>query len=303
MRTKIIDNDIVLFLENEPNIFIKTIKKRLKSWETATDSHGLDFIASLLIKIEQRNSPLSISEQWSEIFDKLDKLNFVFKPSHYFPNINICTSYNQNLCKYYKELIKQLKDKKIDVDNKLLKEFVNLQDDTIDESIAIIFNEISPYFEKYNLSQKVKKSIYKFVDDTYEIMLIKEASKKTKIEQFYIATNMDMLVYFGGDSYQSKISNYIQEQSEKTNFILNYINSYKITQSEALDLLKSFRPSGEVMINLDRMNRKSQGTHAFAYIDICQSGRLRPRKYFTQQQIDLIDNIQNKFGLQILESL
>lgn len=302
MRTELINNDVVLFLTSEPDVFLKTIKKRLKSWQTATDWHGVDFLTLIFNKVVTEPSLIPVTQQWTEILNKFDSLNFELNSSHYFPKMYLGTSHNQAMCTHYKELIQQLQNRNVVFDSKLINSFVAAQNGSIDESIADIFKELSPDFEKEHLKQQVKNSIDKLVEDVYELMLIQKASKKTQIERKSMNMVMDIFAGFGGEPVNSQVDAYLQKQSKKIDFILNYINSYSLTQAEALDLLSCFRPCGEIMINLDRISYKSPGTHSFAYIDIYRTGSLRPRKYFTQKQLDLMIAIQDKFSVQLLEN-
>lgn len=301
MRTEIINNDIVLFLTSDPDVFLKTIKKRLKSWHTATDWQGIDFLTLILNKVANEPSLIPVKQQWNSIFDKLEALNFEFKSSHYFPKMYLGTSHNPAICTHYKELIQQLQNREVPFDADLLKRFVASQNGSIDDSVATILKQYSPDFEKENLKQQVKQSINKLLDEVYEMMLLQKASKKTQIERSAINMAINGFIGFGGDSVQSQIDQYLMEQSKKVTFILNYIDSYDLSQAEATELLLCFRPSSEVMTNLDRLSYNKSGTHAFAYMDINKNRQLRPRKYFTQQQIDLMDKIQDKFNVQILE--
>lgn len=302
MRTELINNDINLFLTSEPDIFQNTIKKRIKTWRTATDYQGFDFLTLIFIKISNEPSVIPVNEQWSVILDKLVSLEFELKSFHYFPKMYLGTSHNTAICTHYKELIQQLQDRNVIFDSDMLKSFVSTQNGSIDNSIATVFKGLSPDFEKENLKQQVKNTIDKLLDEFYEMMLLKKTSKKTRIERSSINAVLDVMAQFGGDPVSSQVDDYLNKQDKKIDFILNYVNSYSLTQEEAKELLLCFRPCGEVMINLDRIHHKSPGTHSFAYISINSNGLLRPRHYFTEKQIDVMDKIQDKFNVQILEN-
>ncbi len=84
MRTNLIENDIKLFLETTPDVFLSTIKKRIKTWQSARDGFGRNFLDLLVYQLAIHHS--KSANFWVDIFDKLDKLDFQFKSFHYFPN-------------------------------------------------------------------------------------------------------------------------------------------------------------------------------------------------------------------------
>lgn len=301
MRTELISNDVNLFLTQDPEEFLKIIKKRIKTWRTATDYRGCDFLAFILLTISNTPTSTSIQTVWADIFQKLEAAGFEFNSSHYLPNTDLGTFSNPSMRSHYKALIQELVDRKVPFDVNLIETFANQQFDGVHESVVTVFKSISPESEKLLMKRKVKKDIGSLVNEAYELMLIQNPAKKTKIESDAIGLVINAFMAFGGQSLQSEVDNYLNEQSNKIKFILNFINNNLLTQDEAKELLLCFRPSGEVMQNLDRATRKQRGTHWFGYMDEVRLGSLLSRNYFTQQQLEVMDYIQDKFSVQLLK--
>lgn len=301
MRTELISNDVNLFLTQEPEEFSKIIKKRIKTWRTATDYRGCDLLALILLTISNTSTTTSIQTVWADIFRKLEAAGFEFNSSHYLPNTYLGTVSNPTLRSHYKALIQELVDRKVPFDSNLVETFANQQFDGIHESVVTVFKSLSPQSEKSLIKQKVKKDIGSLLNEAYELMLIQNPAKKTKIESNAIGLAINAFMAFGGQSLQSEVDNYLNEQSNKIQFILNFINNNTLTQDEAKELLLCFRPSGEVMQNLDRVTRKQRGTHWFGYMDEVRQGSLLSRNYFTPQQLEIMDYIQDKFSVQLLK--
>ena len=301
MRTELIDNDINLFLSQEPDEFLKVIKKRIKTWRTATDYNSIDFLGLILVNVSQKTSQIPVETIWQDIFLKLDSIDFDFQPSHYVPNFNLGTPYNPNMCVHYKAMLHELMNRNIVFDTSMAQHFVEQQLDGIEDSVAVFLESVHPVFGDIVSRQQVKIEIKGLVSDLYEMMLLENPSKKTQIESNAINLMVNSFIPYGGQSVQSGVSNYLDKQSKKIDFILAYINEATLSKDEAKELLLSFRPSGEVVNNLDRIYNKKSGTHWFAYMAAFQNGSLLSRHYFTKQQIELMDKIQDKFNVQLLE--
>ncbi len=292
MRTELIDDDINIFLLNNSVEFSKIIKKRIKNWHTAVDYKNCDFMAILLLKVSENHclNNTSLQYTWSDIFRKLESLSFVFKSSHYLPNFDLSTNCNSNMREHYKALVQNLVNRKVVFDSKLIEPFFDKQLDGIHETIISMLRSLSPDFDKVILKQKVKKDIYYLVSDIYEMMLLQSPPKKNNM-----GNNN------GGDYINSQINNYLIEQDRKTKFISDFIDKHYLSKEDAKELLLSFRPSGEVMQNLDRKFFKQAGTTWFEYMKALKDGTLFSRDYFTKQQLYLMDKIQNKFYVYVLK--
>lgn len=303
MRTHLIDNDITLFLNNSPEHFSNVIKKRNKTWRTALSDRGpfeqgFNFLDMILFQLADPSTTQEYS--WSEIFEKLESLDFKFEPFHYFPNRDLFTNYHHAMALNYKELVTQLKNRDIPFEQNSFEEFIKNQKDSVEDSVADLLRTMSPIIDEILLSLKVDKAIKNLTQEAYEIHLINNPSKETKAEVTMMALILNTGVSFGGESIEDSIKKYQLEQSEKVKFILNYLDTQNISVERAVEMLYLFKPCGAIMIDFDRSNRNNNSLNS--YFEAVRNGHPLPRKYFTTLQLELIDIIESKFNIKVFDN-
>lgn len=300
MRTHLIENDIKLFLESAPDVFSSTIKKRIKTWQTAEDGFGRNFLDLLVYQLAIHHE--KSDHLWVEIFDKLDSLSFQFQASHYFPDHELLEHYtdfrNPEMAFHSKQVLMGLIQRGIPFHQTDLERFIKAYGNKMDDSLLSLFNTLAP-IDSIVLFSKVKDTIKHLIDDAYEHAVIDNPSTASQFETAGIQSVLLMLESFGGDSVKNKLNSYLQGQQEKRTFILDYINSANITQSDAIELLRCFKPCSSVMINLDRLTRSGRN-HMLLYFENVRNNQLIPKQYFTKLQLELMKALQQKFNVQIL---
>jgi len=301
MRTHLIDNDIILFLNNSPEHFSNLIKKRNKTWRTALSDRGpfeqgFNFLDMILFQVSHSTTQ---EYSWSEIFEKLESLDFKFEPFHYFPNIDLLTNYNPTIALNYKELVTQLKKRDVSFNQDSFEQFIKKQTAPMEDSVADLLRTMSPIIDDILLSLKVDNAIKSLIDDAYEIHLINNPSKGTKIEATMMASIINTSVNFGGESMDDNIKKYQLEQSKKVKFILNYLDNQNISVERSIEMLYLFKPCGAIMIDF---NRYSLNHSVHNYFEAVRNGQLLPRKYFTRLQLELIDIIESRFDVKVFDN-
>lgn len=300
MRTHLIENDIKLFLESAPDVFSSTIKKRIKTWQTAEDGFGRNFLDLLVYQLAIHHE--KSDHLWVGIFDKLDSLSFQFQASHYFPDHELLGHYtdlrNPEIAFHSKQVLMGLIQRGIPFQQADLECFIKVYGNKMDDSLLALFKRLAP-IDDVVLFSKVKDTIKHLIDDAYEHAVIDNPSTASQFETAGIQSVLLMLESFGGDSVKNKLNSYLQGQQEKRTFILDYINSANITQSDAIELLRCFKPCSSVMINLDRLTRSGRN-HMLLYFENVRNNQLIPKQYFTKLQLELMEALQQKFNVQIL---
>ena len=122
-------------------------------------------------------------------------------------------------------------------------------------------------------------------------------------EHGYSITNRTFETTIGisrDDVEDDTLDNYLKLQAEKKSTILSYIESANITKKQALELLRAFHPCSSVMVDLDRRTNAGY-SQMLVYFDKVRKNHLLPRQYFTKLQLELMDVIQTKFNVQVLE--
>jgi hypothetical protein len=301
MRTHLIENDIKLFLESSPDVFSSTIKKRIKTWQTAEDGFGRNFLDLLVYQLAIHHE--KSDHLWVEIFDKLDSLSFQFQAFHYFPDHELLGHYtdlrNPEIAFHSKQVLMGLIQRGIPFQQADLECFIKVYGNKMDDSLLALFKRLAP-IDDVVLFSEVKDTIKHLIDDAYEHAVIDNPSTASRFETAGIQSVLLMLESFGGDSVKNKLNSYLDGQQEKRTFILDYIDSANITQSDAIELLRCFKPCSSVMINLDRLTR-SDRNHMLLYFEKVRNNQLIPKQYFTKLQLELMEALQQKFNVKILE--
>ena len=301
VRTHLIENDIKLFLETTPDVFLSTIKKRIKTWQTARDGFGRNFLDLLVYQLAIHHS--KSANFWVDIFDKLDKLDFQFKSFHYFPthelSERVTPMSSPDMAFHQKELLLGLIHRNVPFEKKDLEVFIKSQHENIDESLMSILKTLSP-IDDILMFTLMKNNIKHLVDDVHEHSLIENPSVETQMEVSAIKSILSQFQMMNGDVEDDTLDNYLKLQAEKRASILSYLDSASLTKKQALELLREFHPCGSVMIDLDRRTNANY-SQMLLYFDKVRKNHLLPRQYFTKLQLELMDVIQTKFNVQILE--
>lgn len=314
MRTHLIDNDIRLLLENEPDHFKKKIKTRLKNWQSAQSYRNIGFVEECLFYINQLQLRSQLSEPlivdfWNNIFSKLDSLDFKFSSSHYFPNFDLGTTCNHNMVTCYIHLLSRLKERNIPFVIDYMKDFIVLQTEGISKHVSSVLIEFDPNVTALLSESEARVAVRTFIHEGYEAFLINNKSNHNQIETglvlsvMSLANNVNSLLY-GDEGYDnvnslfSEYEAYENSQDQKSAIIKQYIEKYADT-SKAFEFLHLFRPSSERIMNDCRIR------YGRNFMDEYQKGvrRMSPlrKEWYSPKQIELIEFIEERFSLQFFK--
>lgn len=292
MRYHLLNNDINLFLENSVEIFDKKIRTRVKDWRTVTlnTSHNADFLQLLLIDSMYSHNRIE-SYDWPTIFQKLEKLNFTFKPFHYFAKILLNPSLDKNINSYndlnYLSYINELKKRNISPYIEEMKYFISNQRSSINEEILNVFKSQIPEINAYILEEQVNNSVISFIDENEELF---------NAANNHINGIARLLVNIVGNNKEYK-----QEQAIKRKIILDYLDHPNISKERATEIIKMFRPKASGVF--DDFLQADDKKDMLSYIKKMSGDHDIKKNWYTAEQLSLISIIENKFGIVYLDNL
>lgn len=294
MRTHLIDNDIKLLLENEPDYFKKKIKTRLKNWQSAQSYQNNGFIEECLFYISQLHlDEASIIDFWNNIFSKLDSLDFQFSSSNYFPNFDLGNPNNHNMVTCYINLLKHLKARDIPFEIDYMQKFIILQTDGISNHISSFLIDFDPNVTVLLSELEARNAIRTFIHEGYEAHLINNKSNSDQI-----VSSLTLSIMSFADDINSWFYEYENSQNKKAEVIKQYIEQHADT-NKASEFLCLFRPSSERIMNDCRIR------YGRNYMDEYQKGvrRMSPlrKEWYSPKQIELIEFIEERFSLQFFK--
>jgi hypothetical protein len=289
-RAHFTENDIEVFLTDAN--WEKTFAKRIQDWKVAKFNGVHTFVQTLFNKVASQKEA---KVNFTEILNKLDKEGYTFTQNDFIPGVMHCGSVSENFAQTYVQLFTFLESKGIKQNKALNNQLIQMFEDTFHPVLVefLATKGIDVYWS--NIPRLVRRLRMKATSTFMEMGAI-EKSPLGKIMLTRAAYSMNR----EGDSRLVQALNESQVQDDmEMDFIMNYLNKVQLNQKQVEELEMELIPP---QIRLQqKLFEKNGSVDPFHMIQVGSEKKPKPRDWFNESQLKIIDLVEQKYGLKIVE--
>jgi hypothetical protein len=289
-RTNFTENDIQVFL-NDVN-WEKTFNKRIENWKFARFPYEHTFVQHLFDKVSSyRQSELS----FTEMLNKLEAAGYPFSQVEFLPGVMHIGSLDDYFADSYIQLFSFIESKGFKLDKQMNQKMFKMFEHTFNSKLLNFLNSKGVDVTWPNVQKLVRglrmKATSNFMDigaisrsPFGQLMLNKEAQSPDK------QLNQRFLKSLEESDTQENI---------EINFILDYLNKSQLNTTQIQDLERSLLPP---QIHLQQKLFQANGSvDPFQMMQVGMEKKAKPRDWFNEAQLKIIDLVEPKYGLKIVE--
>lgn len=288
-RTHFTDNDMDVFL-NDIN-WEKTFKKRIEDWKLARFSHNRTFVQNIFNQVASNNKS---NESFTELLNKLDMAGYPFIQNEFLPGTIHIGSVSEKFAQTYIQLFTFIESKGFKLDRNMEKQVFEMFKDTFNPTLNNFLASKGIDVSWSNVERLVRGLRMK-ATPTFMDMGVISKSSIGKLMLNRHAQTMD------GQLNQKLLDSLEESDAQdniELNFILDYLNKVQLSKTQIEDLERTLIPP---QLRLQQRLFQANGSvDPFQMIQVGMEKKAKPRDWFNESQLKIIDLVETKYGLQIV---
>jgi hypothetical protein len=289
-RAHFTDNDIDVFL-NDTN-WEKTFNKRIENWKVARFPYEKTLVQQLFNQVASYKKSNVI---FTELLNKLDAAGYPFEQSEFLPGTMHVGSLDNHFAETYIQLFTFIEQKGFSLNKTLKSQMFEMFKETFNPKLINFLESKGIVVSWSNVERLVRglrmKATSNFMDmgaisksPLGRLMLNPEAQSPDK------QLNKRFL-----DSLEESDT----QENVELNFILDYLNKNQLNNKQIKDLERSLIPP---QIRLQQRLLAANGSvDPFQMMQVGMDKNVKPRDWFNESQLKVIDLVQFKYGLKIVK--
>jgi hypothetical protein len=288
-RSHFTDNDIEVFLKDTN--WEKTFTKRIQDWKVAKFNGMHTFVQKLFNHVAsyKRSDYCFI-----ELLNKLDKAGYTFSPTEFLPSMMHMGSVSENFAQTYVQLFTFLESKGFQVDKSMKYQLIQNFESTFHPVLVEFMDSKGIDIYWPNITRLIRglrmKATSTFVEmgafsksPMGQLMLTQEA--RTMNKQF--------------DSRLTTMMNEAQVQDDmELDFIMKYLNKVQLDKKQIKELEQNLLPPQ--MRLQQKLFEQNGSVDPFEMMQVGMEKKPKPRDWFNESQLKIIDLVEPKYGLKII---
>jgi hypothetical protein len=288
-RSHFTDNDIEVFLTDTN--WEKTFTKRIQDWKVAKFNGMHTFVQKLFNHVASyKRSDYS----FIELLNKLDKAGYTFSPTEFLPAMMHSGSVSENFAQTYMQLFNFLESKGFQADKTMKLQLVQNFESTF-HPILNEFLESKDIDVSWSNATRLIRGLRMKATSTFvemgdfskspmgQLMLTQEA--RTMNKQF--------------DSRLTTMMNEAQVQDDmELDFIMKYLNKAQLDKKQIKELEQNLLPPQ--MRLQQKLFEQNGSVDPFEMMQVGMEKKPKPRDWFNESQLKIIDLVEPKYGLKII---